>query len=72
MTLETVHEELKISQQQLRDSEIERKHRIQSMISIRGLQCEAARFSESAKSETDLNLTSDKLIEDHLEKEQQL
>ena len=60
-----------MSQQQLHDSEVERKQRIQSMISMRGLDTSQPRYSESAVSDVDqIGTTADKIIEDHLEKEQ--
>ena len=73
MNLQNAQEELRLSQQQLQDSEVERKQRIQSMISMRGLDTSQPRYSESAVSDVDqIGTTADKIIEDHLEKEQQL
>ena len=74
MNTSTLQEELRMSQQQLKDSELERKLRIKSMISSRGLDdnAGAARYSEHSAVDDMEHCTADKLIEDHLDREQQL
>ena len=69
MQLEQAHEENMMSRQQHLDSERDRKMRIQSIISGRGIEFSRG---DSVTSEDVMGLNTERILEERLDKEQEL